>query len=250
MANTRGDSPRLDADDSFDVGSRRLLTEAGEHDGLEGTLDRLLHRMNGSGEDAEEEYQRALGDVGKFGPDAVSAVAARLRLLPEEAYQERWFLVQALVDIGDPSGARLLGEILDTPIPPERTEHADHHFSTVGEEVIIRTTAIEGLSRLAERGDKGAVQSLERHATNEQRTVRRAALRALSVHDGEAAARLAADLPKDERKALQAGAVDVRSVPQPEEGLMVRRGLESRADEPPPPTLERPGRRDDDQRKG
>jgi len=247
----RSDAPRLGGDDSFEIGpTRRLIDQGADQKGLEGALDRVLQRMSASGEEAESEYQTALGALREFGGEATAAIGLRLRLLPEDAYLERWFLVQALVDTRDPSATRLFDEILDTPIPPEKSNYVDHQFSTVGEEVVIRTTAIEGLSRLADRGEKPAVQSLERHARHEQRTVRHAALRALGVHDDALAARIIADLPKDERAALRAKAVDVRDIPQPEEGKLVRRGLIPTEDQPPPPTLPEGSRLDVNERRG
>jgi hypothetical protein len=46
-----------------------------------------------------------------------------------------------------------------TPIPPERSKNP-HSFSTVAEETILRTTAIEGIKYLAADGSEAAIESL------------------------------------------------------------------------------------------
>jgi HEAT repeat protein len=202
----------LDADDDSDVS--RLITET------------LYSLMNPSGDTAEEAYQRSLDRLRERGDQIAPAVGAKYEAMDEDQYLERWSLVQLLTDLRHPSVVPALTEVLRRPIPPERSPDPAHGISTVGEEVIIRTTAIEALGRLAADGDPAAKAQLLEQVQHRNFSVRRAAIQAITESgDAELIQHVRRELEgTDDERLLQYRRVDVRSVPQAEGGRFLKQG--------------------------
>ncbi|UUV31120.1 hypothetical protein NQK81_41270 [Amycolatopsis roodepoortensis] len=190
--------------------------------------------MAASGEDAERNYQRSLDRLRERADDVVPALGAQYDALSEEQYLERWGLVQLLTDLRHPAAASVLENVLRQPIPPERSDDPAHGISTVGEEVIIRTTAVEALARLASAGDSAAKELLLRQVRHEVFTIRRAAVQAIAESgDTELTGRVREELSgTEDERLLNIRRVDVRGVPQAVGGRHVK---DSRADDVPPP---------------
>lgn len=206
-----------------------------EFGGLGSAFTDAVHAMGAVGPDVEDNYQRALRVLREYPPDEITTFARRgWQSLPEEAYLDRWGLVQLLTDLRLSDAAGVLAAVVATPVPPERSPGADHRHSTVGEEVVIRTTAVEGLARLAAEGDPRAVEALVRHLDDDQRGVRAACVTALRGLPGGAPVDLTELVREDDRDLLTARRPDVREVPQVERvDYVLHPG--AGADPPPPP---------------
>jgi hypothetical protein len=148
---------------------------------LKALLQEAVLRMNGVGEDAESQYQRALGAVRKAGGDAIDALGHEFTTLGEDEYGNRWGVVQLLHDLADPLALGLLDRIISSPMPEERSR--DPHSSTVGREVVVRTTAVEAIGHLAAAGSAEARDVLLKHARHPIRSVKIAAVLAYLEQD-------------------------------------------------------------------
>ncbi len=175
------DTPFLGSPDTLEI-------KAVEHpfsfpDGADEELNALIvdtvNRMGGVGDDAEAEYQKALERLGQQSAQAVDSVARAYEALPEESYLDRWSLVQLLAELRQPRALKFLDEIIGRPIPEERHPRS-HDFSTITEEVMIRTTSVEVVVRLSADGIDDARRVLIRHARHEQFSVRRACVQGLT----------------------------------------------------------------------
>jgi hypothetical protein len=139
--------------------------------------------------------------------------------LPADQYLDRWSLVQLLAEMKEPSALSALDEILSSAIPAEESRDP-HSFSSAGEEVMIRTTAIEAVTRLAADGNGDAQAALLKHARHENFSVKRAAIQGYLATGGEqAAATLRKELPKRDQYILDIKPTDVHAAPQAQGGL-------------------------------
>jgi hypothetical protein len=174
-----------------------------------------VSRMGGAGDNAEEEYQASLETLRSVAEEAVSIIVEEYKDLPEKQYLDRWSLIQLLVEMKHPSSLQSLDEILSTSIPPEQSKDP-HTFSTRGEEVIIRTTAIEAIVQIATEDNREAVDLLLKHTRHENFSVKRAAIQgylSLDVKNGREV--LLNTLPKNDHYILDIRRVDVHEIPQP-----------------------------------
>ncbi|WP_410659969.1 HEAT repeat domain-containing protein [Amycolatopsis sp. lyj-112] len=193
--------------------------------------------MAASGEDAERNYQRSLDRLRERAEEVASAVGEQYDALAEDQYLERWGMVQLLTDLRHQATVPALENVLRQPIPPERSDDPAHGISTVGEEVIIRTTAVEALARLASSGDSAAKELLLRQVRHEVFTVRRAAVQAIAESgDTDLTARVREELSgTEDEQLLNIRRVDVRGVPQAVGGRFVKDSQDDAAPPPEPP---------------
>ncbi|MFE2165445.1 HEAT repeat domain-containing protein [Streptomyces sp. NPDC059447] len=175
--------------------------------------------MSGVGEHAEERYQAALGELrAKPQGDLVALVRRGWDSLPRAAYIERWGLVQLLTDLRLSSASELLGDMVATPIPHEHghgQEHGhehDHRFPPTVREVILRTTAVEGLVRLAGEGDGRAVELLAQHVDHDERAVRVACIIALRELGDQAGVDVTGLVAEPDREVLGFQVTDLEDV--------------------------------------
>jgi hypothetical protein len=145
---------------------------------LNGLIVEAVNRMGGVGDDAEDHYQRALDALRQRGDAALPVILAAYEGLPEDGYLDRWSLVHLLSELRSPQATTALNRIVTSRIPPERAKES-HDVSTVSEEVMIRTTAVEGLVRLSADGVEGARKALLRHAGHRMFSIRRACVQGL-----------------------------------------------------------------------
>jgi hypothetical protein len=135
--------------------------------------------------------------------------------LPEDQYPERWAHIHLLGELLDDNAVSVLDQVISTPIPPERSPETIT-FSTVGEEVMIRTTAIDALGRLARGGNRPALQALLKHIRHEAFSVRRAAIQEyVAVAGPNAVDDLRKQLPESDHFILDIQRLDVQRVPPP-----------------------------------
>jgi hypothetical protein len=181
-----------------------------------------VNRMGGVGEGAEEKYRRALEALNRHVDEVIDIVARAYQAVQEEQYLDRWSLVQLLSELRDPRAAKVLNDIVASKIPPEKFKES-HDFSSVTEEVIIRTTAIEGLAKLSANGVEEARRALLRHSGHRVFSIRRASVQALmETGTNEDKKELRAKLKaRGDERLLKIRRVDVRQVPQATGGRFV-----------------------------
>jgi HEAT repeat protein len=229
------DTPRVDRDDSIKVEARPhpFSFNSSPDSRLNEKIVEAISRMGGVGADAERHYQAALEALRSDSKKVVRIVASEYSQLPIHQYLDRWSLVHLLAELKDPSSLPILDEILSSKIPPEQSKDP-HSFSTSGEEIMIRTSAVEAVTRMASK-NKQALQILLKHVQHENLSVKRASIQGYIEHGGKNARRqLAKVLPKKEHYILDIRRMDVRKVEQAQGGLF----LTTRdTDELPPPQL-------------
>lgn len=176
------DTPRVGGNqefvDSLTIRELHRYPDVSNDERLYRTLIDAVGAMTAGGPDADEVYNglvRRLGEDEEF----VGVVLKTLDSLEESEYQERWALLQLAIDLEHPAAGDYLAEFVRRPIPEERSEDPVHGVSTVTEEVILRTTAIEGLARLFGRDVDSSDVLLETVASSDYAAMRRASWFAL-----------------------------------------------------------------------
>jgi hypothetical protein len=222
-------------------------TPARFSDGPAGALlGNFIAAISGADEDAEDVYREALEAMRKR-PELVLVELVRAEsACHSRDYPTRWALVHAASELRHPAVLPFLTSLVLTPIPPEESRDP-HSFSTVAEETILRTTAVEGVGRLAAEGNRAALDSLFEFVKQPSLSIRRAAVQSiLATRRGRGLRRrIAALLPDDQQFLLDIKPVKVDDVPQvkrPQRHLS-EAGRRSTT-EPPPgfPGEEEPGR--------
>lgn len=233
---TEDDVPilRSRADDSDDVLVRyhRVIPDVTGDERIYARIVEALSVMTASGARAEDHYRKLLRSARR--DDEFAGILAKTAASTEEdAYEERWALTQLLVDLENPVAADYLADLVRRPVPEEKAEDPSHGLSTVTEEVILRTTAMEGLARLQRRGTETAEVLLEAIASAEYVALRRAAWFALIDGKAEDAAKRARELlaERDEEWIADLKRIPVEEAPQAE---AESKGRRPREDAPAP----------------
>jgi hypothetical protein len=203
---------------------------------LNGLIVEAVNRMGGVGERAEDDYQGALSALGKRAEDAVAVIVAEYEALPEDQYLDRWSLVYLLSELRQPAALGALNRIITSRIPAEKARES-HDSSTVAEEVMIRTTAVEGVVRLSAEGVEEARKVLLRHARNRTFSIRRASVQGLmdTGEDTDKRELRAVLKERGDDRLLRIRRMDVREAPQATGGRFVVPPDAKR--EAPPPDL-------------
>jgi len=179
-------------------------------------LRNFISTMNAYGEDAQETYDRALEVMRKDAEEVVIEIAQAYGHCHKNDYPYRWALVHAAAELRHPVTLSFLVNLVKTPIPPERSKDP-HSFSTVAEETILRTTAVEGVEYLLEgKENEKAHDMLFEFLKQPSLSIRRAAVQALMNSDlgKKDRKRIAEMLPKDQRFLLEIERKNVEDVPQ------------------------------------
>jgi hypothetical protein len=227
---------RPDASDEFVAqGPQRKIGSEGPA-GV--ALANAIAAMNRSGEEAEATYQRALEDLRRQAATVMVEIARETRDCDELDYPTRWALVHLASELRHPAALPFLRNLVETPMPPEESPDP-HSFSTVAEETILRTTAIEGIGRLAaERKNAEATETLWEALKQPSLSLRRAAVQSLYTAAGRSKRvrdRITMLLPEEQRFLIDLKPVDVGDVPQiprPQRYLS-ESGRQGRTDPPP-----------------
>ena len=215
------DTPRLVGDDSLKIQTvaHPFNFERSADAELAQRLVDAINLMGGVGERAEACYQGALDGLARRAKEAVHALAEEYERLPAAQYLDRWALMQLMAELKHESALDPLDRLLASRLPAE-TSADPHSFSTAGEEVMIRTTAVEAVIRIAADGHARALEVLLRQATHENFSVKRAAVQGYLAHGGEHARdTLGKVLPERDHFIMDIRRVDVRHVPQAQGGL-------------------------------
>ena len=189
---------------------------------LNALIVEAVNRMGGVGDRAEDDYRRALEPLRERAEEAVDVVFAEYEALPEEGYLDRWSLVQLLSELRSPKATKILNRIITSRIPAEKAKPS-HDISTVTEEVMIRTTAVEGVVRLSADGVEEARKVLLRHAKHRVLSIRRACVQGLMETGTDEDRKELRALLKErgEERLLEIKRIDVREAPQATGGRFV-----------------------------
>ncbi|QYR23587.1 hypothetical protein KZ483_12205 [Paenibacillus sp. sptzw28] len=234
MRKQSNDSPKVAKDHSFslEIKPQTFSFKGSPDNPLNEKVTETVNRMGGVGADAEIKYRKSLTELSRSAKEVASIVAAEYGHLSSDQYLDRWSLVQLLSDLNEPSALSALEPILSSPIPPERSEDP-HSLSTVGEEVIIRTTAVEAVTRLAAKGDVCARELLLKYSTHDNFSIKRAAIQGYLTYGGkDARETLLKTIDEKDRHIMDIQRTDVRRVPQAQGGLHI---VNRDKDELPPP---------------
>jgi hypothetical protein len=207
------DAPRVSpADELNKVVRHAPLFEAVKSPRLKSLLEEALQRMNGFGEDAESQYQRALAALRDAGSEALNALAQEFEALAGDQYVNRWAVVQLLTDLEDPRALDTLNRIIASPLPKERSD--DPHGSPAARELVVRTTAVEAVTRLADGGSDEARAALLKYVRHPVRSVKIAAALAYVEQGGSRARKeLRKRMPKSDYWILEIRRVHPQEIP-------------------------------------
>jgi hypothetical protein len=197
-------------------------------------IGRYLAIMNAAGDGVESEYQAVLEEMRKDAAEVIVALAKAEACSDRSDYPLRWALVYAATQMKHEAALPYFRNLVLTPIPPEQSEQP-HSFSTVREETILRTTAIEGLGQLATQGHRHAVDTLFEALDIPSISMRRAAVQALLAADSSLRERIRERLPRDFRFLLDLKTPQVSEAPQVRNPrTRLRKGAESLKKSSPP----------------
>jgi hypothetical protein len=182
---------------------------------LASSIVETLNLMGGIGPTAENYYQKSLKTLRSKSEMAVKIIAQEYKGLREAGYLDRWSLVHLLGELQDPSALDTLDKIVRSRIPKEKSKVL-HEYSTRAEELMIRTTAIESIKRIAINKSSKAVEILLVHTKHSEFSVRREAVQSfLEVGGRDARKKLLEVLPKKYHDLLDIRRIDVRKAYQP-----------------------------------
>ncbi len=210
-AASASNTPTGDGPDSFRLGAAAepaRLSPTGQ------LLMNFLTAMNAAGDDAEEGYRRAVAELRRKADEAIIEIARLENCCHSADYPTRWGLIYAAAELRHPAALPFFRSVVLTPIPPERS--LDPHSSTVAEETILRTTAVDGVADLARHGDKAAVEALFDFLGSPSISIKRAAVQGLfGVQQGESLrGRIEERLCPEDRFLLDIRPLDVRKATQ------------------------------------
>jgi hypothetical protein len=170
---TDNQAPKIS--DSLVITSARPLSQGGPARVL---LNNFFAAVNDDGEDAEGAYQRALADLRERPESVLFEISQLIGQSGELDYSTRWMLVYTATQLRHPASLPLLVNLVQTPIPPERSKDP-HSLTTVGQETILRTTAVEGIGYLATEGNTQALEVLVSFVQHPSFSIRRAAVQSV-----------------------------------------------------------------------
>ena len=197
-----------------------------------------MHASMENGEGAEGRYQESLTKL-RSEPGAAEALYETYRKVPPEDYMLRTMLTQGLKELRSPGALPYLSSIATEKIPaklhPENTE-----TDTRTDEVVIRITAVEGISMLADRSADAERILLEMTGHGDL-TVRQMAARGyLNSPLGNVEEKMQAlrrKLPPSEHWYITTKTTDIKQVPHP--GMPAEFKLDSK-NPSTPPTIKKP----------
>jgi hypothetical protein len=174
-----------------------------------------VHRMTASGIGAEAGYRAAIVRLRAQVERAIEIVGHEYHDLDENRYLDRWALVQVMSDLWHPAALPVLDAILSSRMPPERSDDL-HDSSTVDEELMIRTSAVDAITRLAAQGNREARGLLRQHLGHPAFSVRRAAVQGyLASGDESTRAELRRILPAHDQVLLRIVPLQMSQIPVP-----------------------------------
>jgi len=177
-----------------------------------------LRLAMGSGTDAEAKYQQSLERL-KVNPEAGRVLYDTYKKVPAQHYMFRTMIVEALKQLRSPASMAFLDEIASDRIPEDSApENAE--IDTRIDEIVIRITAVEGLTLLASDSLVDANEALMGLTNHGDLTVRQMAARGyIKSSVGSAVEKIEAlksKLPKEEHWYLSLEDTNIKTVAHPE----------------------------------
>jgi hypothetical protein len=183
-------------------------------DPLSDQICRAVNLMGAAGDDAEARYRESVALLHPQAGEAARIASDEYRDLPPERYLDRWSLIYLLAELRHPAALPLLDAVLSEEIPPGQP--GDPDLTAMGEECMIRTTAIEALTRMSADGNGEARDILLKYCRSPLFPVRRASVQGYLATAGEGAREtLLRAIPKDLQAVLMIERRDVHEIPQP-----------------------------------
>jgi hypothetical protein len=241
-------SPEAEIADTLQPGPearQRPASPAGQ------VLINYLEAVNAAGDEAESMYKEAVSALRERADDVIIEIARQESCCRTRDYSTRWGLIYAASELDHTASLPFFRSVVLTPIPPEESDNP-HSFSTVGEETVLRTTAVDGVARLAADGNREAVEALFAFLSVPSFSVKRAAVQGLlAVRQGESLrGRIEERLCPEDRFLLDIRPLDVRRATQIEdpEADLSEEGRSAAKERPPdlPDRAPRTGRRGKD----
>lgn len=176
-------------------------------------IHEAVNAMGAVGDNAEEEYQSALEALRSDSVAVVDAIREELPRVPSSRHLDRWSLIQLLAELRGPGSLTVLADVLSKRMPAEESKNP-HGRSTLRQETINLTTAVEAVTGIASEGSAPAIQLLLKHASHESLSVRRACIQGYLAHGGEKAREtLLEALPQRDHAFLDIRQIDVTEAP-------------------------------------
>jgi HEAT repeat protein len=182
------DSPMLRRSDSFSAKRQGAALFSGRRSPIRDLLRNALERMSASGEQADVFYQRALDDLRSRPSEAVRAIISEWERVPGDQHSNRWALIQLLSDIAHPAALDFLRKLIAAPLAG-RPPKDPHGYNPLAKEVVIRTTAVEAIAKLAAGQQPAALEALLENVTSPVFSVQVACALAYQEHGPEHARR-------------------------------------------------------------
>lgn len=213
MPNTPDERSAPKASDKLSVGRKPLVRIANSPAGI--VLRNLLSAMYRGGNDAEEDYQRLLKEASRHAEEVLVEIARAFADCGFKDYPFRLALVQVATALRHPAALAFFASVVKTPIPEEQSPNP-HSFSTVAEETIVRTMAVDGVSAHAAEGNDRAKNLLIDFVRLPSFSIRRAAVQGLllTTQEGDIRERIKYILPENQHFLLDLRKVHVSEVPQ------------------------------------
>lgn len=169
------------------------------------------------GDDAEIKYNNSLNELKKHSDEAIIEIAHSSNICNSGDYSLRWALVFAAVELTHPTSLPFFKNLILTPIPIEKPKES-HSNIIAAEEIILRTTAVEGIERLAVKGNKKAADLLFEMLQNQSSlSVRRACIQGILASNKNVTSmkkKVLELLPKNQRFLCEIKRTDLKKVPQ------------------------------------
>jgi hypothetical protein len=196
-------------------------------------------------DEGDEAYKRVLERLRSQAESVIPEIARIEATLRETDYPTRFALILAASELRHPSALPWLRTVALSRIPAERSSDP-HSFSTVAEETILRTMAIDGIGNLARENNSEAIEALFQSLATPSLSIHRAAVQQLLQSPDVPRERIVSALPEDQHFLLDLRRIDVREAPQirnPEltvlgfeaHGIQTR-GVETHGFTSPPPS--------------
>lgn len=173
-----------------------------------------INNMSKVGDDAEVNYQLSLKELQPDSKIVVQAIDKELKIIPIKQFLDRWSLIQLLAELKDPTSLPVLNNLLSKKIPEEMFAEP-HPRSSLRQETINLTTAVEAITRIALNRNADAIELLLKQTAHESLSVRRACVQGYLAHGGKNAKKnLSQVLPQNDHYLLKISRLDIEEVPQ------------------------------------
>jgi hypothetical protein len=182
------------------------------------SLQAHIKAMNAFGDSADIYFKESLSRLRADSTIHIEIMNTYQRV-PENLYFAKAHLIQTLSDLETDASLEALNSIASRVPGQEKSRNPE--YSTRAQESIISTTATEGISRLAVKGNETAYRYLNELVKSEDITVRQMAIRGiltsqLGGDEKSKADQLRKILPQEQHWMITSERTDIRTVPHPD----------------------------------